>query len=48
MNKEVKRLMILVDKLECENTDACSKMKIRDIVNTSYYRLQKVFNINEL
>ncbi|AGO47399.1 hypothetical protein Phi19:1_gp109 [Cellulophaga phage phi19:1] len=43
-SKEITRLIELVNKIESEQSDNCVDMKLRDIVNTSFYRLEKVFN----
>ena len=43
-SKEIIRLIELVNKIETEQSNKCVDMKLRDIVNTSFYRLEKVFN----
>ena len=43
-SKEIIRLIELVSKIETEQSNKCVDMKLRDIVNTSFYRLEKVFN----
>ncbi len=43
-SKEIVRLIELVSKIETEQNNKCVDMKLRDIVNTSFYRLEKVFN----
>jgi len=43
-SKEIIRLIELVYKIETEQSNKCVDMKLRDIVNTSFYRLKKVFN----
>jgi len=41
---EITRLIELVYKIEKEQRNKCVDMKLRDIVNTSFYRLKKKFD----
>ena len=43
-SKEIIRLIELVGKIETEQSNKCVDMKLRDIVNNSFYRLEKEFD----